>query len=189
MKWSPRAAITWSVSGPLIPSSVSLRWKRAFSYRAFGTSSGAWTNRVGSSMRMRLVGVDHPGPERDRRDVPLAGGPQAEDEPPRPVGQARLVGVPDHRRVEQGRRLQRVLLVKYEPISSRRLSLTGWSVSRCLRTCSNRCRKNSRVRWCRSRNSRITASSWPLDLGLGEGRDAGDDLLDPVLVRRPRTAG
>src|SRR5436305_1885093 len=44
-------------------------------------------------------------------------------------------------------------------MSSRRLSPTGWSVSRCLRTCSNRCRKNSRVRWCRSRNSRITLSS------------------------------
>ena len=57
-----------------------------------------------------VLGVDHAGAEGDRRDVPLAGGPQAEDEPAGPVGQARLVGVPDHRGVEQGRRFQGVFL-------------------------------------------------------------------------------
>ncbi len=38
-----------------------------------------------------VLGVEHAGAERDRRDVALAGGPQAEDEPDPPLGQARLV--------------------------------------------------------------------------------------------------
>ncbi len=54
--------------------------------------------------------VDRPAPERDRRDVSLAGGAEAQHEPSRALGQARLVRVPDHRRVEQGRRFQRIFL-------------------------------------------------------------------------------
>ena len=54
--------------------------------------------------------IDDPAPERDRRDVPFASGPQAQDEPARSCLQAGLVGMPDHRRIEKGRGLQRVFL-------------------------------------------------------------------------------
>ena len=53
-------------------------------------TSGAVTNRVGSIEMDAVVRVDHAAAERDRRDVPFAGGPQAEDEPLRPVRQARI---------------------------------------------------------------------------------------------------
>ena len=115
---------------------------------------------------------------------PCAGCPQAEDEPAGPGGQARLVRVPDHRRVEQGCRFQGVFLGEVGADQQARLSLIGRSVSRCFRTCSNRCRKNSRVRGCRSRNSRITFSNRHSTSHSGRDATRRDDLLDPVLARR-----
>ena len=41
------------------------------------------------------LGVDCAAAEGDRRDVPLAGGAEAKDEPPRILGDARLVRMPD----------------------------------------------------------------------------------------------
>ena len=54
--------------------------------------------------------IDRAAAERDRRDMALAGGAEAQQEPARALGQPRLVGVPDHRGIEQRRRFQRVLL-------------------------------------------------------------------------------
>ena len=56
------------------------------------------------------IAIDDARAKRDRRDVPFAGRPQAQDESLRALRHARLVGMPDHRRVEQRRRLERVLL-------------------------------------------------------------------------------
>ncbi len=63
----------------------------------------------------RVIETDCPGrvdsacAELDRRDVALAHGPQAHDETRLARGQAALVGVGDHGRVEQGRTFERYL--------------------------------------------------------------------------------
>ena len=49
--------------------------------------------------------VDDPTPELDRRDVPLAYGPQAHDEPDVAGRDPVLIGIRNDRRVEQGRGL------------------------------------------------------------------------------------
>ena len=131
-----------------------------------------------------VLGVDHAGAERDRRDVPLAGGPQAEDEPARPVGQARLVGVPDHRRVEQGRRFQGVFLGEVgadqqAPALADRL--VGQQVLADLLEAVQEELAGPLVPLAELPHHALQQA---LDLRLGEGRDAGDDLLDPVLARR-----
>ena len=74
--------------------------------------SGVVTNRgVGSSAILQLL-IDRAGAKRDRRHVPFAGRPQADDEPLRTGRQARLIRMPHHRRIEQRRRFERVLLRK-----------------------------------------------------------------------------
>src|SRR5262249_2812224 len=44
--------------------------------------------------------IDDTRSERDRRYMPLARGPQAENEPLRSLWKVRLIWVPDHRRIE-----------------------------------------------------------------------------------------
>ena len=56
------------------------------------------------------VRADDPGTEGDGGQVPFADGAQAEDEAPGAGRDPGLVRVPDHGRVEQGRRFHRVLL-------------------------------------------------------------------------------
>jgi hypothetical protein len=58
----------------------------------------------------RTSGADYTGPELDARDVPFADGPEAHDEAGVACRQAGLVGMEHHRRVEQRRRLDRVLM-------------------------------------------------------------------------------
>ena len=129
------------------------------------------------------LGVDHAGPERDRRDVPLAGGPQAQDEPAGPGGQAGLVGVPDHRRVEQGRRFQCVLLGEVgadqqPPTLADRL--VGQQVFADLVEPVQEELAGPLVPLAELPHHLFQLA---LDLPLGEGRDPGDDPLDPALVR------
>ena len=57
-----------------------------------------------------VLGVERAAPEDDRRDMSLAGGAQAEHEPACALFQSGLVGVPDHRRIEERGRFQRVFL-------------------------------------------------------------------------------
>src|SRR5262249_35329117 len=59
--------------------------------------------------------VDHAGPKGNRGDMPLAGCSQTNDESVHSLREARLVGVPDHGRIEQGRRFQGVLLSEVRP--------------------------------------------------------------------------
>jgi hypothetical protein len=76
------------------------------------------------------MGVDRAAAEADARDVPLPDGTEADDEPPRAGRLAGLVRVPDDRGVEERGAFEGVFLGEYEPMSSRRDSLTGRSVSR-----------------------------------------------------------
>ena len=56
-----------------------------------------------------VIGSDDAGAEDDRRHVPLARRPQAHDEPHRAGGKVALVVMRDDRRVEERRRLDRIL--------------------------------------------------------------------------------
>ena len=56
------------------------------------------------------LAADRAGPELDARQVAFADRPQAHDEPDFSGSTARLVGMRDDRRIEQGRGLERVLL-------------------------------------------------------------------------------
>ena len=56
-----------------------------------------------------VIGRDDAGAEDDRRHVPLARGPQTHDEPHRAGGKVALVVMRDDRRVEERRRLDRIL--------------------------------------------------------------------------------
>ncbi len=56
-----------------------------------------------------VIGGDDAGAEDDRRHVPLAGGPETHDEPHRAGGKVALAVMRDDRRVEQRRRLDRIL--------------------------------------------------------------------------------
>src|SRR5207248_58908 len=116
-------------------------------------------------------------------DMPFAGGPQAEDESTRPGGQARLVGVPDHRGIEQGRRLQRVFLGEVgadqqAPALADRL--VGQQVFPDLLEAVQEELAGPLVPLAELPHHRLQQA---LDLTLGEGRDARDDLLDPALAR------
>ena len=55
---------------------------------------------------------DGAGPERQRRNMPFADGAKAQDEPAAILRRAGLVGMPDDARIEQGRRLERILVQK-----------------------------------------------------------------------------
>ena len=56
-----------------------------------------------------VIGSDDAGAEDDRRHVPLARGPETHNEPHRAGGQVALVVMRDDRRIEQRRRLDRIL--------------------------------------------------------------------------------
>ncbi len=56
-----------------------------------------------------VIGGDYAGAEDDRRDVPLARGAETHNEPHRAGGKVALVVMRDDRRVEQRRRLDRIL--------------------------------------------------------------------------------
>ena len=183
VNWSPSAASTWSVNGPSTPSSVSLRKNRCLV-----------VERVGHQLRRRdepgrlvhadaALGVDRAAAEGDRRDVPLAGGPQAEDEPARPVGQPRLVGVPDHRRIEQGRRFQRVFLGEVRADQQPAVladRLVGQQVAPDLLEAVQEEVAGPLVPLAELAHHVVEQA---LDLRLGERRDPRDDPLDPVLAR------
>ena len=48
-----------------------------------------------------MIGMDDSGSKRDGRNVPFAGGAQAENEPQSAHWQARLIGMRDDGRIEQ----------------------------------------------------------------------------------------
>ena len=60
----------------------------------------------------RSIVADRAGPELDARQVTFPDRPQAHDEPDFPRLTSCLVGMGHHRRIEQGRRLQRVLVAE-----------------------------------------------------------------------------
>ncbi len=129
-----------------------------------------------------VLRVDRAAPERDRRDVPLAGGAETEQEPSRAVGQPRLVGVPDHRRVEQGRRFQRVFLREvradqHPPVLAE--VLVGQEVAPDLLEPVQEEMAGLLVPVVKLPHHVLDEG---VDLRLREGHDARDDPLDPVLV-------
>ena len=75
-----------------------------------GTRSGSVSNGLGGVMRNAVLRADDARPEGDRGNVPLAGGPQAQDETQRALGQTGLIGMRHDGRIEQRRRLGRVLV-------------------------------------------------------------------------------
>ena len=100
-----------------------------------------------------------------------------------PGGQARLVGVPDHRRVEQGRRFQGVFLGEVgadqqPPALAERL--VGQQVAPDLLEPVQEELAGPLVPLAELPHHLLQQA---FDLPLGERRDARDDLLDPVLVR------
>ena len=130
------------------------------------------------------LGVDRAGAEGDGRDVPLAGGPQADDEPARAGGQARLVGVPDHRGVEQGRRFQGVFLREVradQQAAGLADRPVGQQVAPDLLEAVQEELARPLVAIAELAHH---AGEQALDLRLGERRHAGDDLLGAVLARR-----
>ncbi len=56
-----------------------------------------------------VIGGDDAGAKDNRRHVPLAGGAETHDEPHRAGGKIALVVMRDDRRVEERRRLDRIL--------------------------------------------------------------------------------
>src|SRR5262249_44259337 len=82
---------------------------------------GLVVQRIGNELRRRdepsrfvhadvALGVDRPAAKGDRRDVSLAGGAQAQEKTPASWRESGLVGMPDHRGIEQGGRLEGVFL-------------------------------------------------------------------------------
>jgi hypothetical protein len=129
-----------------------------------------------------VLGVDHAGAESNRRYVPFADGAQAEDESATPGGQARLVGVPHHRWIEQGGRFQRVFLREERPdqqppVLADRLIGGQVTLDRF---------KAVQEEFADPLVARAKLPHYILqkvfDLPLGEGRNARYDLLDPVLA-------
>src|SRR5271157_4861611 len=131
-----------------------------------------------------VLAIDDSAPKRDRRDVPFAGGPQAQDEPARSCGQAGLVGMPDHRRIEECRGLQSVFLGEigaHEQLPVLAERLIGQEMSLDL---------------FKSPEEELAGLLMPvpeftqhviqeeIDLRLGERRDPPQDPLDPVLAGR-----
>ena len=58
------------------------------------------------------IRVDDPGAEADRADMPLAGGPQTDDEAGLAGSQSALVGMQHNRGIEQRRRLEAVFVAE-----------------------------------------------------------------------------
>ena len=82
---------------------------------AVGSGRPAFDLGHGRETRGRIDGdaavrADRSRPERQRRDVPFADGTQAQDEPTAVCRRAGLVGMAHDARIEQGRRLERVLV-------------------------------------------------------------------------------
>ena len=130
------------------------------------------------------LGVDRAGAEGDGRDVPLAGGAKADDKPARAWGQARLVGVPDHRGVEQGGRFEGVFLREVgadQEAAGLADRPVGQEVSPDLLEAVQEELAGSLVAVTELAHH---AAEQPLDLRLGERGQTRDDLLGAVFARR-----
>ena len=114
-----------------------------------GTCSGAVTNRVGSSMRMRFSASTVPLRNVIDEMCPSPVARRLSTNRREPSSSPDWSGCQTIDGLNSAADSSAYSWVKYEPISIRRFSLSGWSVSRYRLTWSNRCRKKWRVFWWR----------------------------------------
>ena len=177
--------MTWSVNWPLIPSSTSLRWNRCFSYSEFGTSSGSVTNRVGASIRTRPSASMTPERKVIDEMCPSPVARRLRMNRREPSGRPDWSGCQTIDGLNSAADSSAYSCVKYAPISSRRLSLMSWSVSRSVLDGSKRRWKKSRIRWCRPWNSRMTSASSRSTSGSASAMTRAMIFVDPLFARRP----
>ena len=141
--------------------------------------------RVGSSIVIRFSASDHSGPKGDRRHVPFARRPQTDDKPARPFLEPFLIGMPDHRGVEERRRLERIFL--REKRADQELPLFGQAVvgeEQMADALKPALEEDPRALVAAQELAHHLVEE-PVHLRLGEGHHARNDLERPILADRP----
>ena len=110
MNWSLSVPRTLPVKEPSTPSSSSLRKNKVLVVERVGHLFGRRHEPRRLVHADAILGVERAAAEDDRRDMPLAGGAQAQHEPACSLFQSGLVGMPDHGRIEERGRFQGVFL-------------------------------------------------------------------------------
>ena len=135
-------------------------------------------------MLARTVSAALAGPEADARHVPLPHRPQTDDEPSTALRQPELVGVPDHRGIEERGALEGVFLREVGPDEELAGLRDGAIGEQVLADGGEPLPEEVHQPLVPAPKLRQDVGQQPLHLRVGEFHDPADELHRPLRRRR-----